>query len=73
MLGLILCSFYSSHSFFAVLTLGLEQRDYTFSELNQVANICVLILNGAAERSVEFEVTTTRGDASGKEFSFGNV
>ena len=41
---------------------------YTFSELVIVANVCVSILNGGAvERTVQFEVHTGVGNASGEE------
>ncbi len=42
-----------------------EELEYTFSETDGVANVCVVTVNGAVDREVSFTVRTALGNASG--------
>ena len=48
-----------------VVTIAFEQDDYTYTEGDQVATVCVEILSGTTEKNLAFSVTTSLGNASG--------
>ncbi len=49
----------------AELGIGFEETGYSYSEIDRVANVCVVIMSALVGTYVSFDVSTSMGNASG--------